>query len=304
MSRPFHAPVLLAEVVEFLDPRRGGVFLDCTVGLGGHAEAILEAAPSAELVGIDRDPEALAWAAVRLERFGSRVDLRRGDFRDLSRLVADRAPFAGVLADFGVSSLQLDSPERGFSFRWEGPLDMRMGPGPRTAHHLVHELSQAELETILREFGEEPEARRVARSIVEARGREKLETTADLARVVRRAKRARSRGIDPVTRTFQALRIAVNEELDAIDRLLGQVVDLLAPEGKLVVLSYHSLEDRRVKERFRELSRGERNAVTHQIEPGSKILELLTRRAVRPSEQEVTRNPRSRSVRLRAARRI
>ncbi len=305
MFRSSHAPVLVAEVVELLAPWRGGRFLDCTVGLGGHAEAIVEAglAQGVELVGLDRDPQALELAHQRLARFSTQVELLQGNFREISRLVGSRAPFDGILADFGVCSLQLDQPERGFSFRQEGPLDMRMDPGSRTAAELLATVSETELERILRDYGEEPEARRIARAIAESRKRNPLETTTQLAEVVRHAKRQRPRATDPATRVFQALRIAVNDELEAIDRLLDQAVELLAPDGRLVLLSFHSLEDRRVKERLRDLARGRRDPVTHGIEPGSKLLELLTRRAIRPSEDEVARNPRARSARLRAARR-
>jgi len=301
-----HVPVLLREAVDWLATARGGLFVDATLGLGGHSEAILEAAAGARVLGIDRDPEARAHAARRLARFGARVEIRAGDFRDLERVAGDRAPFAGVLADLGVSSLQLDSAARGFSFRGDGPLDMRMGPEGRTARDLVNEESEAELEAILREYGEEPEARRVARAIVAARRERPIDTTRELAEVVRRAKRA-PRGeerIDPATRAFQALRIAVNEELEAVDALLDQAVRLLGTEGRLVVISYHSLEDRIVKNRFRDLARGEVDPITGRTLGESRVLEVLTRKPVRPGEAEVDANPRARSARLRAARRI
>ncbi len=301
-----HIPVLLRESVDFLAAARGGLFVDATLGLGGHAEAILEASAAARVVGIDRDPAARALAAARLARFGARVEIRAGDFRDLERVASDRAPFAGVLADLGVSSLQLDSAARGFSFRGEGPLDMRMGPEGRTARDLVNEESEAELEAILREYGEEPEARRVARAIVAARRERPIDTTRELAEVVRRAKRA-PRGeerIDPATRAFQALRIAVNEELEAVDALLDQAVRLLETEGRLVVISYHSLEDRIVKNRFRDLARGEVDPVTGRTLGETRVLEVLTRKPVRPADAEIDANPRSRSARLRAARRL
>jgi 16S rRNA (cytosine1402-N4)-methyltransferase len=306
MFEPRHEPVLLAEVVELLAPWRGGRFLDCTVGLGGHAEAILEAGTLAgvELVGVDRDPMAIELARKRLSKFTGRVELVCGNFREISNLVGSWAPFAGILADFGVSSLQLDVAERGFSFREEGPLDMRMDPRSMPAAELVAKASEEELRNIFRDYGEEPEARRIARAIVAARKKKPLSTTRQLREVVCRAKRERRRGVDPATRVFQALRIAVNDELRAIDRLLDQAIELLAPDGRLVLISFHSLEDRRVKERLRELASGRRDPVTHQVESGSRRLELLTRRALRPSEEEVERNPRARSARLRAARRI
>lgn len=301
-----HIPVLLAESLAWLAPERGGVFLDATLGLGGHAEALLDAAPGTRLVGADRDPQALALAAGRLARFGDRVELVEADFSSLEERVGHRAPFAGVLADLGVSSLQLDTAGRGFSFRREGPLDMRMGRGGPTAADLVSTLSEAELTEIFQQYGEEPQARRVARAIVGARAHGPITTTAELAEVVRSARRP-MRGeerIDPATRVFQALRIAVNEELDQLSELLDQAVRMLDRDGRLVVISYHSLEDREVKNRLRDLARGEVDPVTGRTLSETRILEVLTRKPVRPGEAEVEANPRSRSARLRAARRL
>jgi len=305
-SRSHHVPVLLAEALELLAPERGGLFVDATLGLAGHAEGLLERAPAARLLGLDRDPEARELARERLARFGARVEIRAGDFRDLEHLVADRAPFAGVLADLGVSSLQLDRAERGFSFRQEGPLDMRMARDGRTAADLIANLTEGELQEIFREYGEEPEARRVAHAVVEARDEEPITTTVELARIVRGAKR-RSRTddrIDPATRVFQALRIAVNEELEAVAELLDQAVRLLDREGRLVIISYHSLEDRIVKNRMRDLARGEVHPVTGRPRSETRLLEVLTKKPIRPSLPELEANPRSRSARLRAARRI
>lgn len=301
-----HVPVLLSESVEWLAAARGGLFVDATLGLGGHAEAILAAAPGARVLGLDRDPEARALAAARLAPYGDRVEIRAGNFRDIELLAGDRAPFAGVLADLGVSSLQLDSAARGFSFRGEGPLDMRMSDEGPTARDLVNEATEGELETILREYGEEPEARRVARAMVAARRAGPIDTTRQLAEVVRGAKRPvyGEERIDPATRTFQALRIAVNEELDAIGELLDQAVRLLDTGGRLVVISYHSLEDRIVKNRFRDMARGEVDPVTGRSLTETRILEVLTRKPLRPTEAEVGANPRARSARLRAARRL
>jgi len=301
-----HVPVLLAETLALLAPERGGLFVDATLGLGGHAEALLDAAPAARLLGLDRDPEARALAGERLARFGGRVEIRAGDFRELERLAGDRAPFAGLLADLGVSSLQLDRGERGFSFRQEGPLDMRMGGSGRTAAQLIEESTEAELEKIFREYGEEPEARRVARAVAAARQERPIATTDALAEVVRGAKRPKHRDerIDPATRVFQALRIAVNEELEAVDELLDQAVRLLDREGRLVIISYHSLEDRIVKNRLRDLARGEVDPVTGRPRAETRLLEVLTKKPVRPSAPEVESNPRSRSARLRAARRL
>jgi len=301
-----HVPVLRAEAIELLDCDRGGLFVDATLGLGGHAEAILERSPAVRLLGIDRDAAARDLAARRLARFGERVDIRGGSFSELESLVGGR-PLAGLLADLGVSSLQLDRPERGFSFRGEGPLDMRMNDrGGETAAELVNRSTEAELETIFRSFGEEREARRVARAIVAARSEEPIETTHQLAEIVRRAKRARRphERIDPATQVFQALRIAVNHELDELESLLDAAVELLDRDGRLVVISYHSLEDRVVKNRFRDLARGEVDPVTGRTRSETRVLEVLTRRPIAPSPAEVAANPRSRSARLRAARRI
>lgn len=304
--RSLHVPVLLAEALDFLAPERGGLFVDATLGLGGHAEALLERAPAARLLGIDRDADARELAGERLARFGARVEIRAGDFRDLERIAAERAPFAGVLADLGVSSLQLDRGERGFSFRQEGPLDMRMARDGRTAADLIDNATEEELQKIFSEYGEEPEARRVARAVVAARDERPIETTVDLAEIVRGAKRpARAdERIDPATRVFQALRIAVNEELDAVGELLDQAVRLLDREGRLVIISYHSLEDRIVKNRLRDMARGEVDPVTGRPRSETRLLEVLTKKPIRPAFAEIEANPRSRSARLRAARRI
>jgi len=298
-----HVPVLLREAVALLAPERGGLFVDATLGLGGHAEALLDAAPAARLLGVDRDPEARRLAAARLARFGDRVQIVAGDFAELDRLVGERRA-AGVLADLGVSSLQLDAARRGFSFRRDGPLDMRMADAGETAAELVNRVTEAELETILRSYGEEPEARRVARAVVAARETAPITTTGELAEVVRRAKRARETRLDPATRAFQALRIAVNRELEQLAELLERAVGLLEQDGRLVVISYHSLEDRVVKNRLRDLARGEVDPVTGRTRTETQVLELLTKKPVMPSAAEVAANPRARSARLRAARRL
>jgi len=293
--------------------------VDCTVGLGGHSEALLTTAPAARLVGIDRDPEALELARRRLGRFGNRVRLVEGNFHQLAKLPGVPAPggAAGILADLGVSSLQLDRPERGFSFRAEGPLDMRMGGGGITAADIVNEYSEAELERIFRQYGEERQARRIARAVAAARGERPLATTTELRdlihRVVAPAPRRSSRGgrrgggperIDPATRVFQALRIETNQELAGLAAFIDQAVELLEAEGRLVVISYHSLEDRIVKNRLRDLARGEVDPVTGRPRAETRVLEVLTKKPVRPSQEEVAANPRSRSARLRAARRV
>ncbi len=300
--------MLLAETLEFLQPGRGGLFLDCTVGLGGHAEALLEAAPGLRLLGLDRDPEALALAATRLARFGDRCRLVQGRFGEASDWLdrAGEAAAAGLLADFGVSSMQIDRGERGFSFRRDGPLDMRMGRGETTAAAVVNESSEERLTKIFREYGEERRARRIARAVVEARRERPITSTDGLREAVYRATGPRHAGqrIDPATRVFQALRIEVNQELEEIESLLGQVERLLEPDGRLVMISYHSLEDRRVKHALRDRARGEVDPITGRPRMETRVLEVLTKRPLRPSPEEVAANPRARSARLRAARRI
>jgi len=301
-----HVPVLCAESVAFLDVGRGGLFVDATVGLGGHAEAVLAASPAVRLLGLDRDPDALERARARLAPFGARVELALGDFRELDARVGPDRRVAGVLADLGVSSLQLDRGERGFSFSRDGPLDMRMSRDGRTAADWIASSTEGELTEIFRKYGEEPEARRVARAVVAAGERGELDSTRALAEVVRRAKRA-PRGeerIDPATRAFQALRIAVNDELAALEELLDQAVRLLEREGRLVVISYHSLEDRIVKNKLRDLARGQVDPVTGRTLSETRVLDVLTRKPVRPTPAEIEANPRSRSARLRAARRL
>jgi 16S rRNA (cytosine1402-N4)-methyltransferase len=305
-----HVPVLLAETLELLAPGRGGLFVDATVGLGGHAAALLEASPEVRLVGIDRDRQALELAARRLERFGERVRLAQGNFHEIERVLAGvgvHGVLAGVLADLGVSSLQLDTPERGFSFRFDAPLDMRMGGGDLTAADLVNERSEGELERIFREYGEERQARRIARAIARARVEEPIRTTGRLKAVIDRAKgglREREGRVDPATRVFQALRIAVNQELAGLETFIEQTIRMLEGGGRLVVISYHSLEDRIVKNSFRDLARGDIDQVTGRSRSESQLIEVLTRKPVRPTEAEVEMNPRSRSARLRAARRL
>ncbi|MDR5708407.1 MAG: 16S rRNA (cytosine(1402)-N(4))-methyltransferase RsmH [Armatimonadota bacterium] len=292
MSRAsLHVPVLLHEVLLWLDPRPGGLYVDATVGTGGHAEAILERIlPGGRLVGLDRDPEALVVARERLERFGSAVQLVQANFADLQQVLRNLGieRVRGVLLDLGVSQLQLAAPHRGFSFRLPGPLDMRMDPtSPVTAADLVNRLPERELAELLRRYGEEPFAARIAREIVRRRP---LSTTQELREAVLRAvpRSAWPRRVDVATRTFQALRIAVNRELEALERALPQAVEVLNPGGRLVVISFHSLEDRIVKHALR----------------GAKHLRVLTPKPVRPSPEEVRRNPHARSARLRAAERI
>ena len=304
-----HDPVLLNEVVDFLRPARDeGTLVDATVGLAGHAEALLSRYPSIRLIAIDRDPRALALSRERLERFGARVVFAEGRHEMLIDILRQlqTTEIAGLLADLGVSSMQLDDAERGFSFRFDAPLDMRMGPDSRSAAELVNGLEEAELAGILRDYGEEPVARRIAHAIVERRAEAPIETTAQLAAVVRSVKRSKPHEIDPSTLTFQALRIAANGELVGLDRFLDDAVSVLKPDARIGVISFHSLEDRIVKRAFRRLG-GECTCP-----PGlpvcacgrQELLHVLTSRPVTASEEELNRNPRARSAKLRVAEKV
>jgi 16S rRNA (cytosine1402-N4)-methyltransferase len=313
-SPAIHQPVLLEESLSLLGVGPGSQVVDGTVGCGGHAEGILErTAPDGRLLGLDRDEAALAQARRRLASFGERVELVHGSFRELGRILEERglARVDAVLLDLGVSSLQLDLPERGFRFASEtaghAPLDMRMDPsaGP-TAAELLARASEEQIASWLSDYGELPGARRLAREIVRARREAPLRTAADLVGAVERARVGRGRRHHPATLVFQALRIAVNDELAALADGLEQGVAHLRPGGRLVVIAYHSLEDRLVKRRFRELARG---CVCPPRSPictcGRRpVLRLVTRRAVRPDDEEVRANPRARSARLRAAERL
>lgn len=305
-----HVPVLLDETIRFLSPERGGVFIDCTLGLGGHAEALLRADEAIQLVGIDRDPLALERADARLAPFGDRVRLIEGEFGQIARLLEREGlrSVAGVFADLGVSSFQLESGPRGFSFQRDGPLDMRMGRSDVTAEEIVNRYSEAALEKIFSKYGEERQARRIARAIAEERDSTRIETTSQLRDLVMRAKGRRpgqrEGRVDPATRVFQALRIEVNQELQQLEQLLDQAAHLLDQDGRLVVISYHSLEDRIVKNALRRLAVGKIDEITGRPHAETRLIEVLTRKPVRPGEREVEMNPRARSARLRAARRI
>jgi len=293
---PTHVPVMSTEAMAVLAPARGGIFVDCTVGLGGHTAVLLEAGAD-RVVGLDRDREALEVARAALAGWGRRVELVHADFRRLASVLGERgvAAVAGVIVDLGVSSFQLEGPGRGFSFQRDEPLDMRMDRSAgRTAASLLAETAEPELAEILHTCGEERFARRIARAIARARDREPVRTTGQLAGIVRRAVPRRGHWrIDPATRTFQALRIQVNGELEGLDRFLGEAAGQLGTGGRLVVIAFHSLEDRIVKHTFRSLE---------QVD-GSR-LKVLTRRPVVPSEDEIDRNPRARSAKLRAIERI
>lgn len=307
-----HRPVLLAETIEFLQPERGGLYIDGTLGLGGHSEAILEASPDACVVGFDRDREALRWATERLARFGSRFRAVHADFRDIARVLEESGveKVRGVLVDLGVNSLQFDSEQRGFSFRHDAPLDMRMDASgdEETAAQLLATLAEEDIARIIYEYGEERHSRRIARWIVERRERgEPVETTKELAALVARAVKARKTDrIHPATRTFQALRIAVNRELEGLDEFIETAIDLLEENGRFCAISFHSLEDRIVKRALRRLSgycECDRRAPFCSC-GARRAVEILTRRPISPSEREVEENPRARSAKLRACRRL
>jgi 16S rRNA (cytosine1402-N4)-methyltransferase len=307
-----HRPVLLAETVHFLAPERGGLFVDCTVGLGGHSEAILESSNETRVIGIDLDTVALGHASQRLARFGKRFQAVQANFREIASVVdgLGEREVRGVLVDLGVSSLQFDSPERGFSFRWDSPLDMRMDAAgeAETAANLLLRLPEEEIARILFEYGEERRSRRIAKWIVESRERgQPIETTKALADLVQRAAGySKTRGIHPATRTFQALRIAVNRELEGLDQFVVTAIDLLQPDGRFVAISFHSLEDRIIKQELRRLSG------YCQCPPrvpvcscgARRAVELLTRRPVAPGDSEIEQNPRARSAKLRACRKL
>lgn len=304
-----HEPVLFEEVLGFLRPaREDGVLVDATVGLGGHAEGLLDRHPRVRLVGIDRDPEALQRSKERLSRFGDRVTLVRGRHEALIDILKQQGidQVSGLLADLGVSSMQLDDAARGFSFRFDGPLDMRMGLEGRTAADLVNSLDERELATIIRDYGEEPMARGIARAIVTARAEAPITTTTRLTEVIRTVKKPRFKELDPSTLTFQALRIATNEELVALESFVDAAVEVLEIGARVGIISFHSLEDRIVKRAFRRL-KGECTCPPGMPVCGcgaKEIIEVLTSRPLTASEEEMQRNPRSRSAKLRVAEKL
>lgn len=285
-----HEPVMVREVLEALRPGRGGVFVDCTLGLGGHTTALLEAG-AARVIGIDRDATALGLARERLRGFGDRVSFVHDDYRAIGAAVqaAGATEVAGILADLGVSSMQLDAEGRGFSFRRDEPLDMRMDVrDPMSAAVFVADADEVELARVIFEYGEERYSRRIARAIVRARGEAPIETTGRLAAIVRRAiPNKRRQRIDPATRTFQAIRIHVNRELDRLDVFLLDAARMLAVGARLVVIAFHSLEDRVVKHTFRAMAADD------------APWQVVTRRPLSPDDEECERNPRARSARLR-----
>ncbi len=302
-----HRPVLYHEIIHALRPRQGGLYVDCTVGAGGHAKGILQASkPDGQLLGLDIDPDAIRMAREQLVSFGRRIFLVQDSYTRLNQILSnlDWVAVDGILLDLGVSSMQLDQPERGFSFREEAPLDMRFDPSnPVSAADLVNQLEEKQLADLVYQYGEERRARQVARAIVKARP---VHTTTELAKLVAGVTSGGRQGIHPATRTFQALRIAVNNELEAIEAVLPQALAVLKPGGRIAVIAFHSLEDRIVKQYFRRESQ---DCVCAPSQPictcGHKaVLKEIVRRPIRPQEAEVVENPRARSARLRVAEKL
>ncbi len=306
MTEDGHLPVLLQEAVTALSPRAGETYLDGTFGRGGYSRAILEAA-DCRVWAIDRDPQAVAAAAPMAAEFAGRLTVLPGRFGNMAALLAAEGVTAldGIVLDIGVSGPQLADPTRGFSFRFDGPLDMRMEQAGMDAAELVNSLEEADLARLFRELGEEPRARQVARAIVAARSLRPLRTTAELVDVVHAVVPHGGNGADPATRVFQALRIRVNDELGELDRALAAAENLLRPGGRLVVVAFHSLEDRRVKQFIRSrCGGGGTNRHLPETLARPPLFRALTRGAVKPGPAELARNRRARSARLRAAERL
>ncbi|MDP9128444.1 MAG: 16S rRNA (cytosine(1402)-N(4))-methyltransferase RsmH [Pseudomonadota bacterium] len=305
---PRHIPVLLTEVVEALAPKNGGVYVDGTFGLGGYSRALLNAADT-HVFAIDRDPHAIAAGRALVDEYKPRLRLLQGPFGVMDILLAGEQirEVDGVALDLGVSSPQIDAPERGFSFKADGPLDMRMGQSGPSAADVVNSLGEKELADIIFQYGEERHSRRVAKRIVEARAEERILRTRQLADIVRRAVPRAEDGIDPATRTFQALRIHVNDELGELRRGLVAAATLLKPKGRLAVVSFHSLEDRVVKDFMRRRSATQtgvsRHVPANDHQPPPPSFRLITRKPQTPSAEEARNNPRARSAKLRVAER-
>ncbi|MEQ8443103.1 MAG: 16S rRNA (cytosine(1402)-N(4))-methyltransferase RsmH [Alphaproteobacteria bacterium] len=307
-AQSVHAPVMLAEVIDALSPRDGEVHLDGTFGAGGYTRAILDAGDT-RVFAIDRDPEAIARGQDLTQSSGGRLTLLTGTFAEMETLLGEVGVTAldGVVLDLGLSSPQIDTPERGFSFRFDGPLDMRMSLSGPSAADVVNDWPEADLARIIWEYGEERFSRRIARSIVRERAEARIETTSRLAEIVKSCVPRSRDGIDPATRTFQALRIQVNDELGQLDRALAAAERILSPGGRLVVVAFHSLEDRRVKA-FLKVRAGKTGGVSRHMPMDASAksapsFELIQSNALKPSAAETAVNPRARSARLRAARR-
>lgn len=309
MSEPqnIHTSVLLHETIDLIEPG-AGTYIDCTLGLGGHTEAILDRSDNSTVIGIDQDFEAIEKAKQRLARFGDRFRAIHANFSEIREVVTDNVD--GIIADLGVSSLQFDSETRGFSFRFDAPLDMRMDASSDvpTAAELLATLSQEEIANIIYQFGEERFSRRIARRIVEKREHgEPVKTTRELVELVERSvPRNPKLKIHPATRTFQALRIAVNDELGILEKFLTDAVDLLKTDGRFAVITFHSLEDRVVKQTFARLS-GKCSCpprIPQCVCGAVKAVEILTKKPISPSDEEIIENPRSRSAKLRGVRKL
>lgn len=299
-----HVPVLYQEVLTGLQPRPGGKYIDGTLGAGGHATGILELSnPDGQLLGLDRDPEALTVAQAALARFGGRVTLARSTYTRMGEAARGFAPVDGILLDLGLSSLQMDDPARGFAFQTDGPLDMRFDPeAALSAAEIVNDWPLDELADIIWEYGEDRYSRRIAQAIGAARP---VQTTKQLAEIISRAVGGRKEKIHPATRTFQALRIAVNGELEAVETVLPLALNLLKPGGRLAVIAFHSLEDRLVKNFFRLQARGPALAPNvPEPPPFEPTLQEITRKPIEATDEEIARNPRARSAKLRIAERL
>ena len=309
-SSSSHVPVLLKEVIQALEIKEGETFVDGTYGRGGYSQAILEEKANTTVWALDRDPEAVVYGQMMEESFKGRFKIRQSCFGVMGDILSSQgiSSVDGIVLDIGVSSSQIEDPDRGFSFRYEGPLDMRMSQEGQTAADVVNTAKEEDLAHIIFTLGEERFSRRIARKIVEFRRQKSFETTKELADVVRAVVPRPKNGIDPATRTFQALRIYVNDELNALERGLTQSKSLLKVGGRLVVVSFHSLEDRCVKNFMRRHAQEGQQAVSRyappQIAQGEPLFEIITRRAITPGEQECRLNPRARSAKLRAARRL
>ena len=308
-----HKPVLLAETIELLNPQNGEVFVDATLGLGGHTQAILSVSDTIKIIGIDQDAEAIKFAKERLEKFGERINIFHANFSEIKQVLADAKveKVDGILADLGVSSLQFDSGERGFSFRFDAKLDMRMNAdsSDETAAELLENLSETEIADLIYKYGEERNSRRIARRIVwKKQIGEPIRTTKELAETVEKAiGRGKSKDkIHPATRTFQALRIAVNRELEILEQFLIDSIDVLKTDGRLAVITFHSLEDRIVKQTLQKLA-GKclcPPRLPQCVCGARREVEILTRKPIAPSHKELGENPRARSAKLRVCRKL